>query len=244
MADDEKPKSILEIVLMPLVIAVVGIMGTWFVTDAQNKMTKQLTAEQSWREERMAERQLNQAKEESNANRQLKLLEIFGDKINSPNIADQKFALDLLKLVDPDLAQSLTKLVEQGKSTPVEIREFARAELARRIQLSAVANPPTVASSEKTSISVMVRDADGAPLRDANVKLSAGGGKFLSSISESYDPKSRLHGPYSVDGKTDGAGLFTTWWVCNPCATAYVLSVEATKPDYLGGKSELTINIR
>ena len=49
MANGEKSKSILEIVLMPLVIAVVGIIGTWFVTDAQNKMTAQLTAEQGGR---------------------------------------------------------------------------------------------------------------------------------------------------------------------------------------------------
>lgn len=244
MANGEKSKSILEIVLMPLVIAVVGIIGTWFVTDAQNKMTAQLTAEQGGREERMAERQLNQAKEESDGNRQLKLLEIFGDKITSPNIADQRLAMGLLRLVDPALAENLTKLVEEGKSTPVEIQELARMELARRIQLSAVANPPDIASSVKTSISVMVRDANGAPLPDANVSLSAGGGKFLSSIYEPYDPNSRLNGPYSVNGKSDGAGLFTTWWVCNPCATAYVLSVEATKPEYLSGKAELTINIR
>ena len=232
MSNNEKSKSILEIVLMPLVIAAVGAIGTMYITQAQLNST-----------ERIAVMQRAQAMEQSDSSRQLKLIEIFGDKITSSNIEDKKLAIGLLRLIDPTLGENLTKLVLEEQKAAPEIREFARDELQRRIQLSADASPPTVASGDTTIISVMVRDASGAPLPGANVIISAGGGKFLQG-TEQYDRSSRLQGPYSASGISDGAGRFSSRWVCNPCASGYGMSVDASKLNYVNGKTELTVNIR
>ena len=54
-----------------------------------------------------------------------------------------------------------------------------------RIEVSGT--PQTVAPGEKATLKVIVRSADGRPLAGANVRVSAGGGKFLSSADENFD---------------------------------------------------------
>jgi hypothetical protein len=241
---EERSKSILEIVLMPLVIAVVGTVGTLFITSVQNRSTQQLTEAQIASAQQVAIAQLEQAKQQSDSSQQLKLLEIFGEKITSSNPADKELAVRLLSLVDPVLGKKLTEITINLESTPEEVRRLASIELQQRIQLGATASPPTVGPGDKTSISIVVQDAKGTPLQNAAVKVMAGGGKFLRSNDEPYDPTGILQGPYSASGPTDNAGRFTTWWVCKPCAPAYGLSVEATKQGYVAGQADLTINIR
>ena len=104
-------------------------------------------------------------------------------------------------------------------------------------------NPETVAPGEKTTLTITVRAADGSPLSGAKVSVSAGGGKFLPTAETIFDPNSRLHGPYSATGTTDGQGQFTTWWVCNPCAAAYVLGVQASKDGNVSPRVEHRIRI-
>ncbi len=114
----------------------------------------------------------------------------------------------------------------------------------RRIQLDLLAAPESVSPGQKTSITVTARDGSGDPLSNADVGVGSGGGKFLLRDDEKYDPRSRLHSPYTASGKTDEMGRFTTWWVCNPCAAGYVLEIKVRKDDYLDARSEVTIKIR
>ena len=112
------------------------------------------------------------------------------------------------------------------------------------LQLDIKVHPPIVSPGQKSTIIVTVRDAHDDLVRDANVVVAAGGGKFLQRANTPYNPKSRLHEPYSKSGSTNMRGEFMTWWVCNPCASAYFLSVKASKGGYLDAKSEFKIQIR
>ncbi|MBA7690698.1 hypothetical protein ES703_99229 [subsurface metagenome] len=113
------------------------------------------------------------------------------------------------------------------------------------LRLDAKATPPEVSPGQKSTIIVTVRDAQGHFVRDANVRVGAGGGKFLPREDTPYNPRSRLQGPYSKTGITNIDGKFLTWWVCNPCAKSYSLGVEAWKEGYLdAARIEITIQIR
>lgn len=103
---------------------------------------------------------------------------------------------------------------------------------------------PSVAVGEKITLYVNVKGKDGMVIEDATVLISSGGGKFLESNNTIYDSATRLHGPYSVSGKTKLTGVFTSWWVCKPCAESYVMSVTVSKKGYKTRKSKLTVNIK
>jgi hypothetical protein len=105
-------------------------------------------------------------------------------------------------------------------------------------------NPRTVATGEKTTVTVTVRAGDRSLLQGAKVTVSAGGGKFLPKSDTPFNPKERLQGPYSATGTTDEKGQFTTWWVCNPGAAGYTLGVEASKESHTTGKAEWTIQVK
>jgi hypothetical protein len=135
------------------------------------------------------------------------------------------------------LGQIRVPEIPVGRQVP-EIRLTSKI-----LKVSVVAVPETVAVGQKTVITVTVRDENGQPVPNATTTISAGGGKFLSP-GESYDPTSRLHGPYTATGLTDTRGIYATSWVCNPCARAYGLRVEGSKDNYIMSASDLTIDIR
>jgi hypothetical protein len=100
----------------------------------------------------------------------------------------------------------------------------------------------TVATGQKTVIIVTVKDENGRPFPNVRTIISAGGGKFLRS-GETYNQKSRLHGPYKTTGLTDMHGIYQTSWVCNPCARGYGLRVEGNKDGYITSTFDLMVNI-
>ncbi len=129
-----------------------------------------------------------------------------------------------------------------GVIQPVQPQPDIR--LARRaLRVSAGAEPKTVTLGQKTVITVKVQDENGQPVPNATATISAGGGKFLGP-DESYDPRGNLQGPYTATGLTDTDGVYTTSWVCNPCARAYGLRVEGAKDRYMTGTADLTIEIQ
>jgi hypothetical protein len=105
-------------------------------------------------------------------------------------------------------------------------------------------SPSPVGHGEKATIYVKVVNQLDRAVEGASVIVRAGGGMFLDTAAAAYDPAATLQGPFSVTGVTDSDGAFTTWWVCNPCAGSYVLSVEASKTGYTGASGELTVLIR
>ena len=133
-------------------------------------------------------------------------------------------------------ATEATKVVEDTRNN----EELPLKELYIRTSKDS----PSVAVGEKATLYVTVKDKEGMVIEDAIVLISSGGGKFLESDNTTYDPATRLHGPYSVSGKTKPTGVFTSWWVCKPCAKAYVMTVTVSKEGFKNKKSELTVNIK
>jgi hypothetical protein len=103
--------------------------------------------------------------------------------------------------------------------------------------------PEAVAPGQRVAIQVDVRDERGAPVSGASVRLSAGGGRFLSSQSEAFDPRSRLHSPYDSQVVTDGTGRATGYWVCNPCADGYQFEVAASAPGHTDSHTTAQLRI-
>ena len=117
-------KSITEIVLMPLVVALVGFWGTWMISE---------------RDERNAT--IRAASE-----REAKMVEIFANKITSSNKNEKIMALKLLEVMEPDLAKKLGEAVLESDmdaqvravaSTAVEVaaaRSMSRPRIYIHIQ--------------------------------------------------------------------------------------------------------------
>ncbi len=114
----------------------------------------------------------------------------------------------------------------------------------RVLFIRATASPASCAVGERTTITAVVSDGQGKPAPGAKVQISAGGGRFLPGPDDPYDPKARLHGPYSVSGSSDQEGRFVTWWVVNPAAPGYVMDIRATKESWGDAQTNLQIVIK
>jgi hypothetical protein len=110
-----------------------------------------------------------------------------------------------------------------------------------RLIAEATASPSSCAAGEKTTITIVVSDGLRKPIPGAKVQIAAGGGRFLSGPDDPYDPRARLHGPYSASGTSDQEGRFVTWWVVNPAAPAYVMDIRATAESR--GEAQTTLQI-
>jgi hypothetical protein len=96
-------KSWIEVFLMPVVVAVVGLLGTYFITEQQGR----------------------DASTKADADRQIKVLEIFSEKITSEKETQRILALRLLKAVDPDLAEKLASAVSETEPKESKVRQVA-----------------------------------------------------------------------------------------------------------------------
>jgi hypothetical protein len=114
----------------------------------------------------------------------------------------------------------------------------------RTLSVSTSQASPSVRPGEKATIYVRASERGGRRVSGAKVILEAGGGRFLKSPNERYDPNARLHGPYSVAGLTSDTGVFTATWVCNPCAKAYGMTATVSKSGYSQASADLTVEIR
>ena len=82
-------KSIWEVILTPLVVAIVGVIGTLLVTDSQIQSSNTL----------------------AEAQQKIKIIEIFSDKITEANETERALAIKVLAAVDPDLGQKIASAI-------------------------------------------------------------------------------------------------------------------------------------
>lgn len=116
-------KSILELVLMPLAIAIVGIAGSMIIASAQIQSNADLNKQN-----------LEAAKQRAIAERELKIIEIVLQGINDPDAKKRQVALKLLDLVEGNLAVSLAKFVKDKEPLNSQIRVDADIEMAKAAQ--------------------------------------------------------------------------------------------------------------
>lgn len=115
--------------------------------------------------------------------------------------------------------------------------------LDKILMINARVEPNNISTGQRTSIEVHVYDEMGNFVQGAKVTVTAGGGKFLQK-NESFNQHMRLHEPYQSSGFTDTSGKYTTYWVCNPCAGGYGISIQCNKEGYIPGGTELMINLK
>jgi hypothetical protein len=107
-------KSLIEMVLMPLVIALVGIGGTYLITAQQENSATT-----------MKDAQLESTRELAEADRQVKILEIFAEKVASSDQQERILALRLLDALEPVLAEKLASAVVAAEPQESEVRKVA-----------------------------------------------------------------------------------------------------------------------
>jgi len=112
MADQ---KSWTEVFLMPVVVALVGFGGTYFITREQESSARIA-----------GEAQIKSAKEQAAAERQIKLLDIFSEKITSSDTNQRILALKLLRTIEPDLAAKLALAVSEAEAPRSEVKQVAQ----------------------------------------------------------------------------------------------------------------------
>ena len=96
-------KGLLEIVLMPLVVVLVGTVSTHFITAQQHKSAETLAA----------------------ADREVKLLEIFSEKMASNEESERIYALKLLGTLDSNLATRLAQTVLENEREQPKVLQTA-----------------------------------------------------------------------------------------------------------------------
>lgn len=122
-------KTWIEIILMPIVVASVGMVGTYLITSQQEENARTV-----------GDAQLKSAVELAFADRQIKVLEIFSEKIASTDQEQRILALNILRAVDPDLASKLALAVSEAEPQASRVKEVAqqvakeaRAQIPARI---------------------------------------------------------------------------------------------------------------
>ena len=136
---------------MPVVIAVVGILGTYLVTTQQDKAaairaaTDRKAAEIRAATDRKAAEiraatDRKAAEIKARTERQIKIIEIFMEKITSTDEDERLFALNLTRTLDIDLSiKLLTAVIESSPKTTKPIRRFAENLTAQTIATKSAA---------------------------------------------------------------------------------------------------------
>ncbi len=89
-------KKYLEILITPIVVAVIGVYGTYKITEAQIESSKTLS-----------NAQLAIQVRQEDENQRLKLLEIFAQQVMSNDASERKMALGLINILDTDLSKDM-----------------------------------------------------------------------------------------------------------------------------------------
>jgi hypothetical protein len=116
MAPESDRKRWAEIVVMPLAIALVGGMATFLITSYQTSSA-----------ERLAQATLESAAARARLEQQLKVLEIFAQRITSKDPREKEIAVRLLKVLDAELGEKIASVVASTTAEEPEVRQVARS---------------------------------------------------------------------------------------------------------------------
>ncbi|HEX6861365.1 MAG TPA: hypothetical protein VF414_01035 [Thermoanaerobaculia bacterium] len=108
-------KNWTEIFLMPVVIALVGFAGTYFITQQQESS--------AWI---AGQAQIKSAQQQAAAERQIKVLDIFSEKITSSDPNQRILALNLLRAIEPEFATKLALAVSAAEAPKSEVKRVAQ----------------------------------------------------------------------------------------------------------------------
>ena len=141
----EGSKSTLEVVLMPLVVALVGVVGTAIISiyqvkstsmlaDAEREAADILTHTEIRATEKLAEAEMAAANIKAHMDQEIKILDIFSHNITSGEPEKQEYGLKLLRALAPDLHEKLASAVVEFGPADSMIEKLALEEQARANQ--------------------------------------------------------------------------------------------------------------
>lgn len=118
-------KSVLEVFLTPLVVAVIGVGGTYFITDAQEQAARELS-----------EAQHKVAESLALSEQQINIIATFSEKITSGKKEERELALAIIASVNPDLGETILKAIQDTEIDVIKVIDgntysFAADTLAR-----------------------------------------------------------------------------------------------------------------
>lgn len=172
-------KSLLEMVVMPITVSIISIVGGIYLTQQQNSSATL---------ERQAQFDNTRALAESE--RQIKILELFAAKITSPSIREQRLALQLLEVMDPELSKRLANALARSEEDHSPIKRQV-AEAATR-------------ASERVVLAPVYR-VDDDPRHPINVRHSIGSRYEIEDTKWAWP----WTGSISLDGDNlSGSGSF------------------------------------
>jgi hypothetical protein len=108
-------KSLVEIVLMPLAITLVGTIGTYILSRQQIESSNIASRAQIESSENLAR-----------SDQQIKVLEIFSEKITSTDVRERELAVRILQSVDPALAEKLATAIAETETEDKGVRKLAQ----------------------------------------------------------------------------------------------------------------------
>ena len=106
--------KLIEKLLIPITIAVVGVYGSYIISHSQIKSA-----------EKIAEAQIFCQEKNTKSDQQIKVLDIFFEKITVGTPEDRRYAIKILSFVTPDLAKELLEAVIDGMSDNPETQKVA-----------------------------------------------------------------------------------------------------------------------
>ena len=94
----------IEIILMPLVVVIMGSFCTYFISRSQTNMSRELEI----------------------INQKIKILDIASRYMTDENESKRICAVKLLKIVDPDIAGEMLKIIEESTEETLRVRSVAQ----------------------------------------------------------------------------------------------------------------------
>ncbi len=106
----------IQTVLMPLIVAIVGISGTFIITTYQLRNANII-----------AQASLESAERRARTDYQLKVLEIFSKQITSKELRERESAVRLLSSLEPDIGKKIAESIADNPQETADIRSTAQS---------------------------------------------------------------------------------------------------------------------
>lgn len=217
--------------LFQLIIALIGAGALIMIGVFQSQNARRISEYQSESTNNIVQAQIASSQqiataqmENEKAMQQIKIMEVFLDKMSSKDVEVRKVAIRYLSaLDDSEFAEKLLVIALGDPS--LEVQKVAREDREKRLWVYITAYPQSLSPGGETDITIRVEDRDGSPISDAQVVVSASGGSFSQKT-----------------GRTNVNGVFTTRWH-SARMDRYVLQAGASKEGHISDTADIQVDV-
>jgi hypothetical protein len=202
MAARETRQTWFEVLITPIVIAVVGALGTFVVTreqdrhaselkDAEIRSARQISDAQLQSSKEIVLAQLANAKDAARSAQEVKLLEIFAQQIASNDEVVRLAAVRLLGAVDAELGAKLARGLTTDATQPGSVKDGAAAVLSQldaSIIQSIVADNTAAIRQDCWQHALVKRSANAPRSARVTAQISVAKSGDITTVTTSGDP--------------------------------------------------------